>query len=258
MRMVGSKVSDYYDSCLIHHDESGNIFIRTPQQIQIYTGYKPTYIKNYSDTQPKFNTDLGFLTENYKPNTIIVELRNEDNNIYYVHFIRVLVAGKLYGGVQIKWIKHTNQYYSIGGAREIYLYSFEDVKDFCTKHKIILSKKKGYRYEINEINETTWIEHFKVIDRQAKSIEHKLVIAVIRPRERHYGFDCELNGELKKVQFYKVMDAFTIYQELATYVDGCLCYPGNAMIEIPDIYKIEGHGFDIKTSFRKSPTKIRK
>lgn len=91
-------------------------------------------------------------------------------------------------------------------------------------------------------------------------IDNKIVIVCISPcGNRHGRFRFDFNGELGgPFQFYKKLDAYSMWQELAMYVDGRLSSPGNATIDIPDIFRIEGHGFDKKTSFRKGPTKSSK
>ena len=86
----------------------------------------------------------------------------------------------------------------------------------------------------------------------------KLIIAIAEPQGNgSYRNDTsiELNGALKRVQFYKVFDPYTTYQELSMWVDGYIAAPGNVMLEVADKYRIEGHGFDYKTSFRRAPTK---
>lgn len=61
---------------------------------------------------------------------------------------------------------------------------------------------------------------------------------------------------LKDVQFYKVMDAWTIMQELSMYFSGPLTQRDPPK-EFGDKIKIQQHGFDVKSSFRKAPTKTR-
>ncbi len=61
---------------------------------------------------------------------------------------------------------------------------------------------------------------------------------------------------LKEYDFYKVIDPFTIYQTLDMWVSGVLTGSGNGTVEITDNnVKIQKHGFDTKTSFRKEKSK---
>lgn len=58
------------------------------------------------------------------------------------------------------------------------------------------------------------------------------------------------SGPLEKYEFQKVMDPFTCLQELNMYISGVLGGQSPKMIEISDVDKIEGKGFDKVTSFR--------
>lgn len=61
-----------------------------------------------------------------------------------------------------------------------------------------------------------------------------------------------LNGNirLRDFQFYKIVDAFTAFQEISMYIGNHLARqpePG----DVPDKYRIAQHGFDPDWSFRK-------
>lgn len=56
---------------------------------------------------------------------------------------------------------------------------------------------------------------------------------------------------LKDVEFFKVMDAYTIYQELEMWIGGVLPNAGRPMVTISDHDKVGKHGFDPKWSFRR-------
>lgn len=60
----------------------------------------------------------------------------------------------------------------------------------------------------------------------------------------------QTNPGLKAIGFQKVKDAFTAYQEIDSYVFGVLGVDANPTVEISDTHRLEGHGFDKKTSFR--------
>ena len=70
----------------------------------------------------------------------------------------------------------------------------------------------------------------------------------------NYRHNFTINPKLKDLQFYKVFDAFTAFQELQMFISGVLGTGEKELIEIEDKYKIGQHGFD-KWSFRKEPTK---
>ena len=68
----------------------------------------------------------------------------------------------------------------------------------------------------------------------------------------NYGNDhnFEINPCLKDIEFFRVMDPVTAFQELEMYISQQLCTEKETII-ISDKDKIMGHGFDYKYSFRK-------
>jgi len=61
------------------------------------------------------------------------------------------------------------------------------------------------------------------------------------------------HGNLNRVEFYRVIDPYTAFQEISMYWGG-LAHPENKIPEIDDVTMAEAKGFD-KYSFRKDPTK---
>jgi len=66
-----------------------------------------------------------------------------------------------------------------------------------------------------------------------------------------------LNSILKPLEFFRIFDTFSAYQEIEMFL-GNLANPEPQMIETSDRTRLEAHGFDNKTSFRKSPSKKRR
>lgn len=66
-----------------------------------------------------------------------------------------------------------------------------------------------------------------------------------------------LGPNLKKLEFQRIKDTYTAYQDIFQYVAGTLNRREENMIKISDKDKIHKHGFD-KWSFRKLPTKRKK
>ena len=89
---------------------------------------------------------------------------------------------------------------------------------------------------------------------------------IIDAAPKDYGFDLHNSGHdyrgltvitnpcLKDLQFYKVKDAFSAFQELSMYLGSQLC-PKPEIDDVADKFKITGHGFDAKFSFR-NPIKL--
>ena len=60
-----------------------------------------------------------------------------------------------------------------------------------------------------------------------------------------------LNPLLKEINFMKVVDPYTAFQEIEMYISGALGAPPKPMVFISDKDRLLAHGFDAKTSFRK-------
>lgn len=244
MKLISTKIHDYYDCCINQYgyQTDGNVFIREPQDIQVKIHL------------PKTNEHLGFLLTSLRLRYFTS--RNSKGIRYLFKPFKVLVAGKIYGAIQVG----VESQFSNEDNTIHYLYSYDQLMTYADINgfKIIDNEKLSRWNLISESGRTTkqnLINHFDVVNCMKECIEYKLVIAIInRIGYNSGGINVQLNCDLKKVQFYKVMDAFTIYQEISMYVDGCLSSPGNQIIEVEDKYKIEGHGFD-RYSFKKTPIK---
>lgn len=70
-------------------------------------------------------------------------------------------------------------------------------------------------------------------------------------RPQKEGRNLELNPELKQFGFFRIVDAYTAFQEVEMYISGVLGVDSQKPVEVSDRSKIEGHGFDYRTSFRK-------
>jgi hypothetical protein len=63
-----------------------------------------------------------------------------------------------------------------------------------------------------------------------------------------------LNPSLREMQFFRVTDVNSAFQELSMFVGGVLAN-NDKPESVDNNYKILAHGFDLKESFRKGPTK---
>jgi hypothetical protein len=77
----------------------------------------------------------------------------------------------------------------------------------------------------------------------------------------HHDIDCPVillhskgyikNPILKSIRFARKYDPFTTYQKLEQFISGVLGGQSPKLVEIADIHRLEGRGFDKKISFRK-------
>ena len=62
-----------------------------------------------------------------------------------------------------------------------------------------------------------------------------------------------LNPCLRKLEFFRVKDPYTCYQDIYQYINGVLGNTENIETEMSDLDKVQQHGFDEKYGFRKRP-----
>lgn len=66
-----------------------------------------------------------------------------------------------------------------------------------------------------------------------------------------FGTKLMLNPRLKRFEFYKVFDSYRAFQEIHMFLSGVLGNTEKETVNISNIDRLEAHGFDKKTSFRK-------
>lgn len=68
-----------------------------------------------------------------------------------------------------------------------------------------------------------------------------------------FGYDKKfvLNPNLKQLEFYKVFDSYSAFQEIHMFLSGVLGNPEKETVKISDMDRLVAKGFDKKTSFRK-------
>lgn len=146
-----------------------------------------------------------------------------------------------------------------------FLYTVEQVDEFVAanfKKRVIehyhtpqpkRGKGKWWRYKGDGLKRYQVVEFFDKYNQQSEAhtkffLDHHTPVFISGyPREEQ----TIINGCLKDVQFFKVFDAYTAYQELAMYL-GNMGSPEKALVEIADEDMAACKGYD-EWSFRKLP-----
>jgi hypothetical protein len=153
--------------------------------------------------------------------------------------------------------------------KKVYCYTPEQATDLYREH---LSKAEQKRFFGPHKKQARWSwygqsmlerieEFFDVTGDSSKDLmdfHHKVEVPIVmlsvgNGRNPALTF----NPVLKDVQFFRIVDNFTAYQELAMFVSGVLGGKSPKTIEVSNDIKIAKRGFD-KWSFRKEPGKKRK
>lgn len=149
-------------------------------------------------------------------------------------------------------------------------------------HHMLGEGISGFCYNLEPIDEfieenfrTKQVDHYKNGDGRSRSLRKRIEMFFeegVQKRDAYTAFfekhkvpvwvanfegneqtRLVLNGSLKELEFYKIKDAYTAFQEIYMYL-AKQAVPQKPMPEIDDLTKAELKGFD-KWSFRKEPTK---
>jgi hypothetical protein len=251
MKLITGKTSDYYDCMLSYNSTEGNTYFRDNSEIAIKYTRDYTTSKGYQYSPADKNNPYNTLVKglNYRG----VNVRTKEYGEIHIRLFRVLFCGILYNGLHFSQVMSSALKLKYSDE---YLYTIHDIKTTCYKLGIELPESlASSKYWQNDslLSISSLKKYLIPVNVSDIAINNKMVVAILYQKYDAYEYTVYINCELKRVQFYKVFDSYSAYQELSMYVDGVLAYPGNIAIEIDDKYKIEGKGFDAKYGFRTRP-----
>lgn len=272
-----SKFKDYYDTALAYGQDDSVLFLRNKVEYE------------------KTPDDLSFMNpKNTYTATTNREFFNYKNKIYfytdyfYFNVFNVAFCGKIYTGIRVeqhKLIEGVDKLPISGSFNNLnvieqndfnkkkitYCYSIEQLDE-------LMLKLKQYDFINNKMTVTNYIkklslrsmliEKFKVDNSKIDFFaSKKLPIVSYNIEESVYieknnkfieaGYRLIENPCLKDIQFYKLFDAATAYQELDMFISGIMAPENKPMTIIDDKHKAYQHGFDCY-SFKKEPSKNNK
>lgn len=243
-----SKFHDYYDSCMAYGQDQSVVYDRKTLEFDVsgsrLTEIPPKLISNIASViDPKKERtflrdyDWSFGRTNRLPQ--IIRLKN-----FTLEFskFRVLFCGKLYLGIKITSISTIDHL-----QKQKYFYSITDVMNYLATFGVTSTHDKD-KWITKKLDERfdTYFEKQIPIDVDWL-IEHKVTCVMLENNR------LTVNPNLKDLEFYRVFDSYTCYQELDMWLSGTLAWPQNMIIEIEDKYKVLEHGFDPKYGFRTRP-----
>ena len=148
----------------------------------------------------------------------------------------IFFCGKAYPFAKVKLGKKTS-----------YIFNKKECEDIVDQKRIEKYVRYGYRLDF---------QHFDKFNNYKLNEVYNCPIILIkkeRSNDRNSRNVIILNPPLNALEFYKIVDSNTCYQEIFMWMNSI--YKNDKPIaEIEDTYRIQQHGFD-KASFRKSPTK---
>lgn len=185
-------------------------------------------------------SQFGDIKEFEKNNFIFDHHRIDLDDGEFFYPILVFFAGKLYTGYKsdsTNWHK-----------KSYHVWSYDELIDII--------KEKYPQYNLNKFKNKQIKDHFdlKITKNQLHYlIENKITILTFTIEcywDHRFSVTIE-NSNLKSLEFYKVLDPYTAFQEISMWVGGVLTNNPPEMVEIKDERVILAkHGMD-HTSFRK-------
>jgi hypothetical protein len=249
MRII-SKFKDYYDSAASLGVEMSTVFTRLSPELVGTVGYKD------SVPFPEEFTILRKMSK-HRIQSYSVKDCSLDFCTLYVGF-----CGKIYPGVRVEIRDSSKLDYPLISSKVFYS------KDSLEKY--IYLNKFDIRTDTHLFRFRMSLEPFK--DKHTQDIlkeffhvgyefqyplkcalEKKWVIFMYESYYTNFSTSREVlihNPKLSDVEFFKVFDPHTAFQEIEMFISGVLGAPNKEPLLISDKDRIQQHGFD-KRSFRK-------
>jgi hypothetical protein len=250
-----SKFKDFYDSVQATGQDRTVVYIRKIEEVK---GYPFPILHSYANNVIGFIRGSKAYTYSNNPEVRI------DIQCHAVGF-----CGKVYPLLKISKLKTTRRIKKKVFAEWDYPYticfSLNDVDEYVKNNfaKSLFEAYKDNKFKHNSIWEN-WFrrknfeEHFEKMEQIKDKHENlfrkhnaPVFVASVKDHKVYY------NASLKDVEFYRVFDPFTAFQEIAMYY-GSLAVPLKNIPKIDDLTMLQAKGFDPKSSFRKEPSKKRK
>jgi hypothetical protein len=246
MRILGGH--DYYDSALAYGQDDDVMFVREPREFPdkgcpLYAGYHKDILKR------QYWRDPAVVVKDPIRGAIELDLMT----------VSIYVAGNHHGGIKVRE--------RVSGAKVEVFWDYDKFESWVqSAGKELVGSKKRYKWEkstpetdafpdlkafMSKVPATPTQLEWLVANRVAIAVWCDHTISYYRKGIEWHCNSAEKDWSLKEYDFPRVMDPFTLFQELSMFVGGVLPRNPNPMVEITDDkVKVAKHGFD-KWSFRK-------
>ena len=225
MRII-SDFHDYYDSAMGYGVDYDSIWLRKPKKLERGIGFASCSSRTWGATK--------------------LDLKYESHTVGF--------CGKVYGLIKLKKLNSDDEVVS-----SVICYNIDEVDAFVEAN----SKKKQLEYYNSKQGGWWWRGRFRGLNFEAKRADFaKYFKKFEEERDKHEKFFLDnntpifvnrtINASLKKLEFYRIMDPYTAYQEIQMFF-GRLRFEERPIPKISNSDMIEAKGFDLKSSFRKDP-----
>lgn len=178
-----------------------------------------------------------------------VEFYSTHSSSCSVHHHIIGYCGKIFKVCEV-----IMSYDYIADHERLLFYKYKDFREYMIRYRL------GSEWDFKP--RKWWPSSYRKFDEQDTNVflgifhEYNTPLFLISSGKREgKNYKLTINPRLKDLEFQKVKDSYTAYQDIFQYVAGVLNSPENKMVKISDKDKIAKHGFD-KWSFRqKGPKK---
>lgn len=222
--LIISKFKDYYDS--IAYSKGVDKTIVYNREVTVFKDYSLTRKKQWHEHLPYYSTrGVGFTN-------------CKDDKVLRVNIVGF--CGKLYP--MCVYNKRIDQYTD----KKTFIYDYDEIYNLFKN--------------VHNKDNKSWIAEFDYLNKilndkriQNLFFEYKTPIFYINQDSGYYSrkYDLDINTHLNDIDFVKVFDPYSAFQEIEMFISGVLGIDSQKTIEVSDKSKIEGRGFDYKYSFRK-------
>jgi len=215
MRIIANNY-DYYDGVQRHGQDRSLIYHRTEKTFDDRTQH--TWLQKYHDQMPFGGVPkiIGF-------------------------------CGQIYVCVQFTHAEYVGRMHNV---EHFTCYTIDEVDAYVAKHKDKKQRKDYYEArqpyrKWNKPDRFQFQQFFETAHKDCIELFSKFACPIFLIED----YRITVNPELKRVDFFRVVDPYSAFQELERYL-GNIAQPEKIMPVIPDELKAESKGFD-KFSFRK-------
>lgn len=278
MRIVSS-YRDYYDTAMGYGVDLACVYAREPEEFDLPGSRIFSERYETGSAEAKAIADISFVKEALGGHIYWGDTYTRDKNIPRDTWKRLRVArtqalifcGKFYPMTVVEVVEKEQDHrflyrWSSPNVTRHILFSYEETLDLYSKY---LNKKEfkdfsssktiqgAFKRRRRKILADIHSEFFKKSGNKHKQLtkaHHDTgVPSILVVPFKHVVY----NPPLGDLGFYRVLDAFTAYQELAMFIGGVLGGKSPKMVEVDNKTKIHKAGFD-EHSFRKEPGKKRR
>lgn len=266
MRII-SKFKDYYDSAQGLGIDKTLVYVRHPSKVKI------------SESDIKTIDDMVKDAPRYRRN-------NYDPDLISSYNIIIGFCGNIYPCIELRRsVKQKNSYGVVESEDEsTYIYSYDELICYLIRHKLNKELDSLTNKSIFYGNNKVSAQKFFNLGENSSRLEHLFInnktpiFVIVNEKEIQVGRDvtthkgCSsgissvpitekngviINPNLKDLDFCRIVNSFTAFQEISMYIGGVIPKDGPEMVEISDKMMLQKKGYN-EESFRKMPDNRRR